>query len=72
MQTVLEELPRQDIRVAQHLPDAVLALSALPFPAVAHKDPFDRVIAATVIADPNYRLISADAIFDHYGITRIW
>lgn len=36
-----------------------------------HKDPFDRLLVAqTTIEKPP--LVSADAIFDQYGVTRLW
>jgi PIN domain nuclease of toxin-antitoxin system len=43
-------------------------LTTLP---LHHKDPFDRLIAATVLVE-KLSLVSADAIFDAYGIMRIW
>ena len=49
---------------AQHLDQ----LSSLPF---YHKDPFDRIIVAQSLVE-KMPLISADAIFDRYGITRLW
>ena len=36
-----------------------------------HKDPFDRLIAATAITS-GYILLSADLIFDRYGVAREW
>jgi PIN domain nuclease of toxin-antitoxin system len=36
-----------------------------------HKDPFDRLIAATALVEL-LTLISADAIFDSYGLSRLW
>lgn len=36
-----------------------------------HRDPFDRLLAAQAIIE-NLPLVSADAIFDQYGIRRIW
>jgi len=40
----------------------------LPF---HHRDPFDRLLAAHSL-ELNAPLISKDAIFDKYGVTRIW
>jgi len=42
--------------------------AALPY---HHKDPFDRLIIAQALVE-GMRVVSADAIFDTYGITRIW
>jgi PIN domain nuclease of toxin-antitoxin system len=36
-----------------------------------HRDPFDRLLAAQALKD-GLPLISADAIFDQYGVRRIW
>ena len=36
-----------------------------------HKDPFDRLIAATALVE-GLPLVSADPAFDAYGVTRLW
>jgi PIN domain nuclease of toxin-antitoxin system len=36
-----------------------------------HKDPFDRLLIAQVMVEC-IPLVSGDAIFDQYGITRLW
>ena len=36
-----------------------------------HKDPFDRMLIAQAQAT-GWPIISADAVFDHYGVRRIW
>jgi PIN domain nuclease of toxin-antitoxin system len=41
---------------------------SLPF---HHRDPFDRLLAAQALAD-RLDLVSADAVFDAYGVTRVW
>ena len=43
-------------------------LTTLPF---HHRDPFDRLIAATNIVE-GMNLVSADPVFDLYGLTRLW
>jgi PIN domain nuclease of toxin-antitoxin system len=43
-------------------------LTTLP---LHHKDPFDRLIAATALVE-GLTLVSADAVFDAYGLTRLW
>ena len=40
----------------------------LPF---YHRDPFDRLLAAQSL-EMDVPLISIDAIFDRYGVERIW
>ncbi|MBC8868168.1 MAG: type II toxin-antitoxin system VapC family toxin [Planctomycetes bacterium] len=44
------------------------AQAGLPF---HHRDPFDRLLAAQARVE-NVSLVSADAIFDQYGVNRIW
>jgi PIN domain nuclease of toxin-antitoxin system len=36
-----------------------------------HRDPFDRVLIAQAQAT-GWPIISADSVFDHYGVRRIW
>lgn len=36
-----------------------------------HKDPFDRMLIAQAQAE-NLALVSNEAVFDQYGITRLW
>jgi len=36
-----------------------------------HRDPFDRLLAAQ-IAELGVPIISIDAIFERYGVERIW
>ena len=40
-------------------------------PQGAHKDPFDRLIAAQCLR-LDLTLVSADAAFDAYGVRRVW
>ena len=42
--------------------------ASLPF---HHRDPFDRLLAAQALIE-SIQVISADAIFDQYGVGRIW
>jgi PIN domain nuclease of toxin-antitoxin system len=44
------------------------ALSTLP---LHHRDPFDRLIAATALVE-GLTLVSADLLFDLYGLSRVW
>jgi PIN domain nuclease of toxin-antitoxin system len=37
----------------------------------AHKDPFDRMLIAQAQSE-NLVLVSNEAMFDHYGIVRLW
>lgn len=48
--------------------DHVAAVSALPR---IHGDPFDRLLVAQAQIE-KLEILSSDAIFDQYGVTRIW
>lgn len=43
-------------------------LISLPF---HHKDPFDRLLISQSLVE-DLALVSADAVFDAYGINRVW
>ncbi len=49
-------------------PRHTAALTTLPY---HHRDPFDRLIAATALAE-SLAIVSADPAFDAYGVTRLW
>jgi PIN domain nuclease of toxin-antitoxin system len=36
-----------------------------------HRDPFDRLLIAQAIVD-QLTIVGADAVFDQYGVARIW
>ncbi|MCY7347145.1 MAG: type II toxin-antitoxin system VapC family toxin [Pyrinomonadaceae bacterium] len=44
------------------------AMTTLPF---HHRDPFDRILIAQTIVE-NMNLVSVDAVFDDYPVTRLW
>lgn len=46
----------------------VTRVETLPF---HHRDPFDRLLIAQAMLE-NVPLVSADAVFDAYGVTRVW
>ena len=48
--------------------DHALRAGLLP---LLHRDPFDRMLTAQAQA-LNFPIVSADAIFDRYGVQRIW
>jgi PIN domain nuclease of toxin-antitoxin system len=52
-----------------------VAVYAMPFARCSngtdHKDPFDRLIVSQALTE-NITLVSADAVLDQYGVTRIW
>ncbi len=49
-------------------PRHIEPLTTLP---LHHRDPFDRLIAATALVEP-MRVVSIDAVLDLYGVSRIW
>lgn len=46
----------------------VMFIESLP---IHHKDPFDRLLIAQSLSE-TMPVITADAVFDTYGVTRIW
>jgi PIN domain nuclease of toxin-antitoxin system len=38
---------------------------------LVHNDPFDRLLAAQALCE-RASIVSADAIFDRYGVARLW
>ena len=62
------ELVRNDSHLLPLDPEHIEPLAILP---LHHRDPFDRVIAATALVE-GLCLVSADATFDRYGLTRLW
>lgn len=64
-----DQLIADDIVPLSILPAHLVALSALP--RRKHRDPFDRLIAATCLAE-DFTLLSKDTAFDAYGVRRVW
>ncbi|HEY3329469.1 MAG TPA: type II toxin-antitoxin system VapC family toxin [Capsulimonadaceae bacterium] len=58
----------QNIQIEPITIEAVHHTTMLP---LHHKDPFDRIIAATALVT-GATLVSADAAFDAYSVTRVW
>ena len=63
-----EQVYDNDIKLLVISPQHLDILKQLDF---HHKDPFDRLIIAQAITN-NLTIISVDAIFDNYPITRLW
>ena len=53
------------------LPITVAAISVMQQMPFHHRDPFDRIIAATALVTGSV-LLSADTMFDAYGVPRVW
>ena len=63
-----EHLDALGVGVLQIDVDHLVQLTALPF---HHRDPFDRLIAAQALVD-SLAVVGGDAVFDDYGLHRIW
>ena len=61
-------LNQYGFQVLPILPIHTAALIRLPF---HHRDPFDRLLAAQALVE-DIPLVSTDAIFDQYGVNRLW
>lgn len=68
-QLVHDQLIADDIAPLPILPAHLVALSALP--RRKHRDPFDRLLAATCLAE-DLTMLSKDAEFDSCGVRRVW
>jgi len=55
----------------QLVPLSVAHIEPLTTLPLHHKDPFDRLIAATALIE-GLILVSGDAAFDSYGLRRLW
>jgi len=62
------ELLAADIHLLPLEPGHLEPLTTLP---LHHKDPFDRLLAATALVE-GLTLVSSDSTFDSYGASRIW
>ena len=64
----IEEVSENDFKTLDIRYNHVLKNERLP---LLHRDPFDRLIISQAIAE-NMPIVSSDAAFDAYAITRIW
>jgi PIN domain nuclease of toxin-antitoxin system len=62
------ELAANDIQLLPLEARHVEPLASLP---LHHRDPFDRLLAATALVE-RFTVVSADVAFDSYGVTRLW
>ena len=62
------DLAAEDIHLLPLEPQHIEPLTTLP---LHHKDPFDRLIAATALVE-GLSLVSVDPAFDAYGLKRLW
>lgn len=63
-----EHLPVNQTEVVGITLDDLVRVESLPW---HHRDPFDRVMAAQAL-ERGMHIVSSDAVFDRYGIERIW
>lgn len=62
------ELPRNSLEVIIISLDHATAVQSLPR---HHKDPFDRMLVVQSLLE-GFGIVSADVVFDAYGVPRIW
>lgn len=62
------EIAANNFRILHIEPKHTSALTTMPF---HHRDPFDRLVIAQAMVE-NLPVVSGDAAFDAYGITRLW
>lgn len=62
------QIEQNDLQILHISLEHVGALVGLPF---HHKDPFDRLLIAQAMVE-QVPLVSADAVFDRYAVTRFW
>lgn len=68
LHSIIQKTKNFDIDILQLHTDYILKIENLPF---HHKDPFDRIIITTAIAE-QLPIISIDEKFDKYEVERIW
>jgi PIN domain nuclease of toxin-antitoxin system len=62
------EIPKNNFDLLSIELDHATAVEALPF---HHRDPFDRLLVAQALGN-ELPIVSADAVLDSYGVTRLW
>jgi PIN domain nuclease of toxin-antitoxin system len=62
------ELKAADIQL---LPLDIRHIEPLTSLQLCHRDPFDRLFAATALVE-GFTIVSKDLIFDAYGVARLW
>jgi len=65
---VLYQLAQSGIQLLPIGFEHLVQVSSLP---LHHRDPFDRLIIAQSLVE-NMAVVSADAAFDAYGVSRLW
>lgn len=63
-----DQIARNDLTMLPISVRHTAVVASLPF---HHKDPFDRLLIAQAIVE-NIPLLSVDAVFDSYPVTRLW
>lgn len=60
-----------DINGFELLPVEINHTSVIAMLPFHHRDPFDRLLIAQSLEE-NMSIVSADKVFDDYGVTRLW
>lgn len=63
-----EQLAENEIELLNISVEHTALIASMPF---HHRDPFDRLIASQAKIE-QMTLVSADDVFDSYGVTRLW
>lgn len=68
LEQIIADQLANNVRLLPVTLDHVMAVRGLP---TAHRDPFDRILAATTVFEGGV-LLSGDVVFDQYPVTRVW
>jgi len=68
---IAQQVRRNGFLVLGLRPEHTATVATLPFPRTDHRDPFDRLLIAQSIVE-HMPIVSGDAKFDAYPITRVW
>lgn len=65
---ILRQMELNGFHLLHIQPSHACRVAVLPF---HHRDPFDRLLGAQCLCD-DLTLVSGDAAFDAYGVSRVW
>ena len=66
--SIITEIQVNGFHLLPIVPAHILQVETLPF---FHRDPFDRILIAQSLLE-DFTLVSNEAVFDEYGVKRIW
>lgn len=68
LKDIIDQVQGNGFDLLPILSDHVLRIETLPY---FHRDPFDRMLIAQSLAE-DFTIISNEALFDQYGVKRLW